>query len=1133
MARSPVSRTAATRNAPHPDSTAVASEGAATGSGRQPKGATSAAPLSVRERLVHQELAKLSPTTASAYLHALDLVSFVDHDPAAVALVGHIVRELLNALPRIQADVPIPARVKYADAVGRIADLWPADDGGRRGPLPEEARQQLDVLVTDHVASRSRREEALDLVARFDPAHARSVPASAGRHWGRLRERAVDLAHALVRDPAEPPPDPAEARALLEEFTATLHAIFAPFYEAMDVIDALLAHPQVGRDEVVMAEAILKTPAQFARFFERADARWLDPLARAGFFDAPPGLEDAGEGYVRTPRWPEGEYLARVAPDAPAAVIRLAARVPLGDNPRVGAALIAIAGAHPVGLGGQLVPRIAAWLSVPLGLRLLSRDAIALDRQLIGAGQLGPAQRLFTALLDAATGPQGEDWELEQVLGLPDAFPEAALPRVTGVLQESLRQQLDPESATDRYSSVWLRRVDRVPRLGRDRPGRLVEALYRSLVRTPARNADGAVGRFLQDDRRVLHRVALAVAADHAEPVGPIDELIGAPEHWDRPDTRYEFRRLVRNRFSIASEVARERLLMYAERADEVSEILASMPDAGKGVDVEQLKRRWRTRLLGAVWEHVPAVWQVRLGPPVEGEPLIDERPEPEAHFVSDSPFVPEDLAGKSSQELAALVLAWQPDPANPWHSRHGVAASVVSAVMADFARFADELPALVEAGPEVTTRLARQLGQRVPEDASLTCVSLLPFLERAAQQLRQSDPVAAGVRSDLARNLAWMIERLAEAQRVQGSADDVQRIGVLALQLFDEREAEEGLDAGPPSVGWGALERMLNTVAGSVIRAAAALAAAAVAAGHPRAARPILERLDDVADNCTSSVTAAALGAAFPWIARADLPAAERRASVLFGPVAPASIRRAAFETYLVSWRYTSRMGALLADAYDTALAEVETGSEPPWDVALGQHLAIADLTDLLGAREQGWVERWYAQAGDEQRAAVTRVLAEIAVGEAGPVCRRARNLLRWRVASPDVAPGDRELEEVSWASEADHGREEVLAEIVLPALERTGGRATDAPGVATLIARQARVQPDAAVRALRLLVDGDEYLAVASLARDQLREGLSALLDATPDVAVRARQLIHDLGARGALEFRDLLDGSPPSTG
>ncbi len=927
--------------------------------------AAGAPPLSGSERVVRDALATLSPSMALAYLHGLELVHAVERDPAAVALVGHIIRELLNALPRVQPDVPVPARVPYADAVGRIADLWPADDDGNRGPLPEEGTRQLESLVADHLASLNRREAALDLVVHFDPAHALTVPESAGRHWARLRNRAVDLAHALVRDPGAPPPDPAEARRVLEEFTATLHAIFAPFYEAMDDVDSLLARPEVGRPEVDLAGAILKTPAQFAHFFERADARWLSPLERAGFFDAPPGLEDAGEGYVRMPRWPEGEYLARIAPDAPTSVARIAIAVPIGDNPRVGDALIAVARGLPIELGARLVPRIAAWFQVPLALPLLSRDGIALDRRLLEAGQLRPALTLFSAMLEAATGPRDRDWELEQVLELPDAFPEVALPRLSGLLQHSLTQQLDPESMTDQYSSIWLPRVDRVPRLGRDRPVRLVHALYRALLRVPAPDAEGAVRGLLRDERRVLHRIALAVAAAHAAHVGAIDDLINAPERWDRVETRYEFRRLVRNRFADASEPARESLLAYAERAEEVAEILRRWPDTDERTDIELLTRRWRTRLLGGVWDAVPAQWQARLGPLVAGEPLVEERPEPEAHYVSDSPYAVADLAGKTTHELVDLVGEWEPDPSNPWHSRHGVAASVVGAVMADLARFADDLPMLVDAGPEAAAALARQLGQRVPEEAGLTSVSLLPFLERACQELRRNS-TASGGRSDLALNLAWLIERLAESTRIQGSPDEVQRTADVALRLLDEREPEENVDAGAPVWGWHGLERMLNTVAGTSIRAAAALAAAAATAGYPAASQAILHKLDDLAATTRSMVTAAALGSAFPWIVAADPSAAERRAAALFGPAAPASTRRAAFEAYVVSWRYTSRMGQVLVDAYETGLTQLETSLAPSWDVTLGKHLTIADLTNLPGARERRWAERWYARAAD-----------------------------------------------------------------------------------------------------------------------------------------------------------------------
>ncbi len=82
------------------------------------------------------------------------------------------------------------------------------------------------------------------------------------------------------------------------------------------------------------------------------------------------------------------------------------------------------------------------------------------------------------------------------------------------------------------------------------------------------------------------------------------------------------------------------------------------------------------------------------------------------------------------------------------------------------------------------------------------------------------------------------------------------------------------------------------------------------------------------------------------------------------------------------------------------------------------------------------------------------------------------------------------------------------------------------DVTGVATLLADQAETQPAVVVEAMRLLVDGDEYGSVPHLAEGQLRLAFSRLL-ASADSAVvdQARQLLHDLGARGFRQFRDLL--------
>lgn len=124
------------------------------------------------------------------------------------------------------------------------------------------------------------------------------------------------------------------------------------------------------------------------------------------------------------------------------------------------------------------------------------------------------------------------------------------------------------------------------------------------------------------------------------------------------------------------------------------------------------------------------------------------------------------------------------------------------------------------------------------------------------------------------------------------------------------------------------------------------------------------------------------------------------------------------------------------------------------------------------------------------------------------------------------DDTPARGELEEVTWVSSATTDPNDVLSSIVLPAMRRAGGRVADVTGVTTLLADQAETQPAAVAEALRLLVDGDEYGSVPHLAEGQLRLTFSRLL-ASADGAVvdQARQMLHDLGAKGSRQFRDLL--------
>jgi hypothetical protein len=77
-----------------------------------------------------------------------------------------------------------------------------------------------------------------------------------------------------------------------------------------------------------------KGGGNYEYFFQKfTDPEWIRPLAAHGRFLHPPHIEQIGEMF-RMPRWPEGEYLLRMASEAHEAVA--AAITPVcfeSDNP--------------------------------------------------------------------------------------------------------------------------------------------------------------------------------------------------------------------------------------------------------------------------------------------------------------------------------------------------------------------------------------------------------------------------------------------------------------------------------------------------------------------------------------------------------------------------------------------------------------------------------------------------------------------------------------------------------------------------------------------------------------------------------------------------------------------------------
>lgn len=175
-------------------------------------------------------------------------------------------------------------------------------------------------------------------------------------------------------------------------------------------------------------------------------------------------------------------------------------------------------------------------------------------------------------------------------------------------------------------------------------------------------------------------------------------------------------------------------------------------------------------------------------------------------------------------------------------------------------------------------------------------------------------------------------------------------------------------------------------------------------------------------------------------------------------------------------------------------------------------------------------WLGAFYERAPDSLRSRVTRWIAEqAAVDEATPDVRaRSRSFLLQRVTIATGAADMEDLKAVGWVAGATDRADEVLATIVLPALEKTGGATDNEAGTAALAARMAAASPRPAARVLQLLVDGDPWRSLPHVAVAELRSALEVLVDsADEDAKAIAADIVNTLGAQGFLEFRDLLDG------
>ena len=180
-------------------------------------------------------------------------------------------------------------------------------------------------------------------------------------------------------------------------------------------------------DEKVKA-AVRRIPSPQLRraFFEGLrNPLWVTPLANEGVFGNPPEPERTDDGYIRDIYWPEIDYLTRVAPEAPAAVVDVLLKLSQSNNAWVRRGVFEIGATIPPEHAARLKPLVKSWQSTGFGWRTDPRSLVAFAVNLLEGGQ-GTVGRWFANLIFKPSRIK----KRKPSLALEDYWYEQGLPTV-------------------------------------------------------------------------------------------------------------------------------------------------------------------------------------------------------------------------------------------------------------------------------------------------------------------------------------------------------------------------------------------------------------------------------------------------------------------------------------------------------------------------------------------------------------------------------------------------------------------------------------------------------------------------------------------------------------------------------
>lgn len=498
---------------------------------------------------------------------------------------------------------------------------------------------------------------------------------------------------------------------------------------ALEVLDALIKEGEQVTDELVdrALELVAESGGNYEYFFAKLTSPdWIAPLQRKGRFSHPPQAI-LHETYIRHPEWPEGSYLARMAPLAPKAVFDAIDRATYkSDNHYVHQIILEIAAELPAEYAGQIATDEAQWAVKQTGfVGLYSQRLAPVLLKLATEGHSDAALRLLAPILEIEAPPNRRPdselmidgrpfrssvhpigridfWDIQRLLSsvsaaLAESAPANFLNLLSDKLDKAIHIQDNGRVNTEDYSTIWRPRIDSV-RFG-DVIDTLVSAVRDAGVQVVRKHGPNTVLEvFKKHEWPVFQRLTYYVLAqsDNLE-AEFVNGIVLHQPLYDNPKANPEFNDfLSKVAGKLPAEICNE-LLAVVDRGPDLGRY-TKFPDEqkeGRGDYERRIVDRWRLEWLSVLKEIIGEERKQVL------KTLLNEYGPPKPAFSSGvfavghtSAITLEELRQLSLPELVSYLKEWVPAPQTHPNmpSRAGIGQELQALVSEDPALFSDNL---------------------------------------------------------------------------------------------------------------------------------------------------------------------------------------------------------------------------------------------------------------------------------------------------------------------------------------------------------------------------------------------------------------------------------------------------------